>query len=240
MLKFAYSILFIILLITILFFYAKALKKNQNTSSSIKKKLLIVLAVISGWLLVQYLIHQTGFYHTLTLPPRIPLFMIAPLFLFSFIFLLKNRKSNVLNNIPLEIPIAYQSFRAIIEVLFYYTYVQGILPIQVTFEGANYDVLLGISAILVGVYARKKNASIRFLIAWNIIGIGVVAFAAFTFVTSFYFPSIWGQTDSIVIQEFNQFPFLLLPLFFMPSAVFMHLVSIIQLTRKRKRLANKI
>lgn len=240
MLKIAYFCLFSILLIIILFFYAKALKKSNYAPLVNKKKLLAVLAIVSGWLFIQYLIHQTGFYHNLTLPPRIPLFMIVPLFLFSFIFLLKNRNSSILSNIPIEIPIAYQSFRAIIEVLFYYTYVQGILPVQVTFEGANYDVLLGISAILVGIYARRKNASIKFLIVWNILGIGIVAFAAFTFVTSFYFPSIWGQVDSVVIQEFNQFPFLLLPLFFMPSAVFMHLVSILQLTNKRKKLKSKI
>jgi fatty acid desaturase len=166
-----------------------------------------------------------------------PLFIILPLFLFTFVFLIRNKKSEVLLNVPKHIPIAYQSFRAFIEVIFYFTFLKGILPVQVTFEGANYDVLFGISAVFVGIYSFKKNASKRALIIWNVIGIGVVAFAAFTFITSFYFPSIWGLDDSQLSQEFNQLPYLLLPLFFMPSAIFMHVLSIIQLKQLMKREA---
>jgi hypothetical protein len=160
--------------------------------------------------------------------------MIFPLFLFAVVFLYRNKNSSLLHALPIHVPIFYQSFRAIIEVLFYFTFLQGILPVQVTFDGANYDVLLGISALFVGYYALRKSVSKRLLIVWNYIGIGVVGFAAFTFITSFYFPSIWGQENVEISQAFNQFPFLLLPAFFMPSAIFMHILSIIQLKKVLK------
>ncbi|QYJ67400.1 hypothetical protein [Flavobacterium litorale] len=161
--------------------------------------------------------------------------MIIPLFLFTVIFLFKNRNSNILKNLPIHIPIFYQSFRAVIEVLFYYTFLAEILPVQATFHGYNYDVLLGISALFIGLYAMQKNASKKLLIAWNIVGIAIVLFAAFIFITSFYAPSVWGTSTKFILREFNQFPFLLLPTFFMPSAIFVHVLSIIQL---RKQLNN--
>jgi len=229
MLELGYTILFISLISIILWYYYRALEKIGIKS---KKRILIVIAVLSLWLIPHYFLTKTGFYSDFTEFPKIPIFMISPLFLFTFILFLKNKNSRVLDAIPIHIPIAYQSFRAVIEVLFYFTFLKGILPVQVTFEGVNYDVLFGLSAILMGIYAFQKNASKKILIIWNIIGIGVVAFAAFTFITSFYFPAIWGLSNSGVSPEFAQFPFLLLPSFFMPSAIFMHILSIIQLKKK--------
>lgn len=229
MLELGYSILFISLISIILWFYKRALQKLEIKR---QKKIVITITILSLWLIVQYAIVKSGFYNDFSLPPRIPIFMIFPLFIFTFIFLIRNRKSKVLDVVPIHIPIFYQSFRVVIEVLFYFTFLKGILPIQVTFEGANYDVLFGVSAIVMGIYAYKNIASKKLLIIWNVIGIVVVGFAAFTFITSFYFPSIWGESNLGISEEFLNFPFLLLPSFFMPSAIFMHVLSIIQLKKK--------
>lgn len=236
LLQLAYLILFIVLLIIILWVVEQAMQKNDIPSSTRKRNLGIILGVLFSWLVIQYIVSEIGFYDDPSLPPRIPLFMILPLFTFTAVFLFWNRNNKVLHAIPIYFPIAYQSFRAVIEVLFYLTFLNSILPVQVTFEGANYDVLLGISAIFVGIYASRETASKKALIVWNIIGIAVIAFAAFTFITSFYFPSIWGG-DVKFSAEFLQFPFLLLPAFFMPSGIFMHILSIIQL---KNRLQNEI
>ena len=234
MLQLSYILLFVLLIAVILSSYNLVLK-NAGFSNPLKmKKIAIVPVMILAWLSLQFFISKTPFYYNLSMPPRIPLFMILPLIIFTGVFLYRNRNSSMFRFLPVHIPIFYQSFRVIIEVLFYFTFLEDILPIQVTFEGANYDVLLGISAIFMGIYALRKNASKKILIIWNVIGIGVVAFAAFTFVTSFYFPAIWGQEESNISLEFNQFPFLLLPLFFMPSAIFVHGLSIKQLIKLRK------
>jgi hypothetical protein len=232
MLKLAYILLFIILFAIILYFYNSAIKKNNVTSTFRKKKLIIIVLSVFSWLLIHYMISLTGFYNNYS-TPRVPLFMVVPLFLFTAIFLFMNKNNKILSMIPIHIPIAYQSFRLIIELLFYFTFLKGILPIQVTFEGANYDVLLGFSAIFFAIYAYKKPDSKKLLIAWNLLGIGIVLFAAFTFISSFYYPSIWGE-DASVPEKFIQFPFLLLPSFFMPSAIFMHVLSIVQLNQKLK------
>ncbi len=231
MLELSYTLLLIVLLAIIIWTLNSTMKTNKVSLTKRKRLIAITLGGIFTWLIVQFFIFKTGFYSDTSLPPRLPLMMIFPLFLFTGIFLYQNRNHALLNAIPIHIPIAYQSFRAFIEVLFYFTFLKGILPIQVTFEGANYDVLLGISAIFVGYYAYySKKASIQKLILWNVIGIGVVAFAAFTFITSFYMSSFWN--NATISQEFIQFPYLLLPAFFMPSAIFMHVLSIIQLRNK--------
>ncbi|MEO1417705.1 MAG: hypothetical protein AAFW00_20645 [Bacteroidota bacterium] len=232
MLEFAYILLFVTLMGVILWMARLAMRKMEVPLSTQRRRLVTILLGVLGWIAIQIALSTAGIYDDLSLPPRIPLLMILPLFVFAFVFLNRNKQSPILHAIPIHIPIVYQSFRAVIEVLFYFTFVAGILPIQVTFGGANYDVLLGISAIFVGLYAYRTDASPKLLIAWNILGIAVVGFAAFTFISSFYFPEIWGDAEPNL--AFNRFPFLLLPSFFMPSAIFMHLLSIVQLRRSMK------
>ncbi|MGW9684540.1 hypothetical protein [Flagellimonas sp. 2504JD1-5] len=232
MIKTSYVLLFGVLLLILLWGLINGLNKIGVSSSKRNRAVILTTLGIFSWLALQYFIWTTGFYYDLSLPPRIPLFMVLPLFLFIVFFMFKNRNHKVLASIPIALPIAVQSFRAVIEVLFYFTFIQGILPVQVTFEGANYDVLIGLSAIVMAVYANRPNASRKVLLVWNIIGILVVLFAAFIFITSFYFPSIWGDTGIPI--GFNQFPFLLLPTFLMPFAVFLHVLSIVQLTQKQR------
>ncbi len=229
MLELGYIVLFIILFSAILWNLYKAYLSNNISKEESKKRLIGVAFIFGAWVLLQVSIVSTGFYENTSLPPRIVLFIILPLFIFTGVFLYRNRKNRILNSIPIHIPIFYQTFRAGIELLFYFTFQRGFLPVEVTFEGVNYDVLFGISALVAGVYALRKNASTKWLIAWNILGIGVVGFAAFTFITCFYFPWIWGNPEFSF--EFLQFPFILLPAFFMPSAIFVHLLSIFQLSR---------
>ncbi|MEX0313944.1 MAG: hypothetical protein AB3N18_07185 [Allomuricauda sp.] len=232
MIKASYILLFVALLIILLWGLNSALKKIGSTPSKRNRVLVLTTVGIFSWLALQFFIWKTGFYYDLSFPPRIPLFMVLPVFLFIMTFIIRNRNHKIFASIPIAFPIAAQSFRAVIEVLFYFTFINGILPVQVTFEGANYDVLIGISAVPMAMYASRPNASKKVLLAWNIIGILVVLFAAFTFISSFYFPSIWGNTG--IPLEFNQFPYLLLPTFLMPFAVFLHVLSIAQLIQKRK------
>ncbi|TYA71363.1 hypothetical protein [Seonamhaeicola marinus] len=235
MLKLAYTVLFLTLWLIILYVYNVNAKKLSLASFLRKKYMLVATGILGIWLIFQIALHNTGFYYDLTLPPRIPLVMILPLITFTIVFTRVHRSNKILQVIPIYVPIAFQSFRACIESLFYATFLQGILPIQVTFAGANYDILLGISAIFVSIYtAKNTHPNKRFLLFWNVLGICIVLFAAFTFISSFYFPEIWGQTNSKISLEFNQFPYLLLPAFIMPSAIFMHVLSITQLLQNKQ------
>ncbi len=229
MLASMYLLLFLFLVFVLIYWFRRGMRSSDLDNKTIQKYTLIGVGCISLWVLFQYGLSLTGFYQNMSLPPRLPLAMIIPLVLFSIIFLVRNKKSKILKNIPIHVPIAYQSFRAAIEVLFYFTFMKGLLPEQVTFAGANFDVLIGITAVFMAFYAARPHASKKILLLWNYVGIAVVGFAAFTFVSSFYFPSFWGE-NARISKEFGQFPYLLLPAFIMPSAIFVHIFSILQLT----------
>ncbi len=135
--------------------------------------------------------------------------------------------------IPKELPVYFQSFRILVELLLLYTFREGIIPISATFEGLNFDILMGISAIPMGYFVfRKKEFNLILAKAWNILGIGMILFVALIIGTSLYFPALWGNNPVLINGEFMLFPYVLVPVLLAPMAIFMHIVSLRQLKKQ--------
>ena len=115
--------------------------------------------------------------------------------------------------------------------LLLYTFYAGIIPQSATFEGLNFDVLMGISAPFVAYFLVQQNASRGVLYLWNILGIAMVLFVGYIIASSMYFPQTWGSEVPIVSMKFIEMPYLLLAGFLAPLAIFMHIVSLIQLRK---------
>jgi hypothetical protein len=131
----------------------------------------------------------------------------------------------VLKNTPKHVPIFIQSFRIIVELLIYGAFLEGFFPLRVTFEGLNYDILMGIIALPMGFLVLKGIAKRNAMLAFNIIGLMVLGLTGYAFVTSFYFSDFVSASGEIALV---QAPFILLPGVLLPFAVFYHIVSIKQ------------
>ena len=65
-----------------------------------------------------------------------------------------------------------QSFRIAVELLLLLAFLRNELPLQMTFEGRNFDILSGILAIPVGyLLAKGKTYAPKLAIAFNIISL---------------------------------------------------------------------
>lgn len=201
--------------------------RNQNVS----KKIRVVLGLLL-WHAYMLVLHFMGTLNTLAFPPRFAIFLIIPAFLFTALFIYKNRNNTWIQNIPTSWLIFYQTFRIAIETLFVFTVSAGILHPNVTIEGYNYDMVFGFSALLIGIGFVYNKLSIKWIKIWNYLGLVVIAFIIFLFISTIYAPQIYGQIGPLMPIDFTYYPYLLVPGFLMPSAVFIHVLSLVQL-RKR-------
>ncbi|MCI0751380.1 MAG: hypothetical protein L0Y35_06045 [Flammeovirgaceae bacterium] len=138
----------------------------------------------------------------------------------------------ILYHIPKQNIIRLQSFRFFVELLLWALFVSHLMPIQMSFEGRNFDVLSGITAPVVAYLAYRNAISRPILILWNILCLGllinIVTIAILSMPTSFqYF--INEPSNTIV----TQFPISWLPGFLVPLAYGLHFLSL------RKELALK-
>jgi hypothetical protein len=226
---FLWPLLTLICTITILYGLSKALNK---TSWSKSKKLSLffgITFIMIAWAAMLTMLSYTGFFNDFSkLPPRPALALFVPLpFVLWFAF--SKTGTQLLQQVPAHWLVLMQSFRIFVEVLIWFAFLAGKLPIQMSFEGRNYDVLTGILALPAGyLLLKRKNYSHAIVIAFNTAGIllllNILIIAVLSMPTPFRY--FMNEPSNTLI---TQFPFILLPGVLVPLAYSLHILSLRQL-----------
>ena len=139
------EILFIIVfLITLLFFY---LSNGQPVK---------LLVLICTWALVQSGLHQSTF-------PRFVL-VLLPAFLFIGYGLLPQNITWMLSKRDVRLSTFLHTLRLPIEIILFKLYLNKMIPQLMTFEGRNFDIVIGITAPIVGyLYLKKRISKIKLI-----------------------------------------------------------------------------
>lgn len=226
-------------LLTNLFLILIGYRAIHATSTNPKKDKTRLLVGIILWQLVLLAVASTGILKSHNFPPRFAIAFIVPSFIFIGIFLSRNRNKKWITSIPEHWIIYFQSFRIIVEILFVFAVAKGIFNYHVTIEGYNFDMVFAFTAPIVAylVYT-KKVLSRKIVLVWNYVGLSVLASVIFLFLTSLYAPQIYGSAAPLMPLEAFSYPYVLIAGFLMPVAVFLHILSIIQLMKKP--VANKL
>jgi hypothetical protein len=131
--------------------------------------------------------------------------------------------------------VGFQAFRIVVEIALAQLYHAGALPVQMTFEGRNFDIASGASALLVAVLAARGRLPRWGLLLWNLAGLAlllnIVVIAAL---------SIPGPLRVFLNEPANtivaQLPFVWLPTFLVQGALLGH-VLVFRLVWREMRAA---
>ena len=120
---------------------------------------------------------------------------------------------------PLSFLIGFQAFRIPIELLIHRAVAEGIAPLQMTWNGMNWDILSGISALLLFPFANKIP---RWgLLVWNTLALALLLWIVGVAVLSFPGAFQRLRPDNIWVAYF---PFVWLPTVAVTSALLGHVV----------------
>lgn len=194
--------------------------------------MLRVTAFIFAWIMLVGLLAIRGFFSNFSqLPPR-PMFVILLPLPFIIWAAYSPAGTALLRVCPPYWLIAMQSFRIIVELLLWRAVVLQLLPVAMSFEGNNFDIVSGILAIVVAVLIRRKWSR-GLVIAYNIIGLGlllnILVIAVLCMPTPLrYFKD--GPPNTLVAT----FPFIYLPAVLVVIAYAFHVFSLRQLRLLKK------
>jgi len=193
----------------------------------------IFVALLAIWLLIQSILGIKGFYmNESTIPPRFVLMVLPPI-LFILILLSSNFGKTYLNNLSLKNLTLIHAIRIPIEIVLWALYEEKLVPQLMTFEGANFDILSGISAPFVFYYLHKnENYNKFFLIVWN-----VFCLILLLIIVTIAVLSAPSPLQQLAFEQPNigvlQHPFNWLPSFIVPVVLFCHLASLRLLILKK-------
>lgn len=195
------------------------------------KVALLLFGGLGIWISYLMVLNQTGVLRNFELPPKVPILVVIPAILLIILIVNRNIMKDALRNTPTYVPIALQSFRIFVELLIYATYLKGIFPRKATFEGLNFDILVGISSIFISVAVYKSVIKNTGILAWNLASLCILLLTVYSFISTYYFSDFAATSGSG--YRFVEFPYFLLAAVLLPIAVFLHAFSIKQVLLKR-------
>lgn len=226
----AAQILFVSLVLFLFFSIYKALnfayqKLNVDQKSAQNKSRNIVLLMML-WFGIMGVLAYVGFYKDFDIPPNFVPFGILPSFIFIVILLFSKSFSKILKVIPHAWLISIQSFRILMEIILWMCFLANVIPVQMTFEGLNFDVMAGILGLIFYYFCFKKKIwSSKMTILYNIIGIVLLTTIVVIAFLSAPFPFRYFMNDP-ANTFITDLPFIWLPSFVVPFAFAMHFFSL--------------
>lgn len=77
--------------------------------------------------------------------------------------------------LPLAVLVGSQAFRLPLELTMHRAYTEGLMPVQMSYSGRNFDILTGISAIIVAAILVRRPKALWLAHAWNVGGLVLLA-----------------------------------------------------------------
>ena len=189
--------------------------------------------LVLGWTALISALSLSGFLANFSaFPPRMTLILMPPMIAILVYTIRSVQLKSILQQIPVQWLIYLQSFRVLVELLLWQQYEQGVTPIQMTFEGRNFDILVGLTAPIMAYLYTKKGTQLRKVaIVWNFFGLAmlfnILIIAILSFPTRMRY--FMNEPSNYLVAEF---PFAWLPGILVTLAYSLHFFSLKQLLSK--------
>ena len=180
------------------------------------------IAIFVAWLLYAGVMGYAGII-AWKMPPGLA-FLLVPVMLFLVTFLMRHPGVRAFaQRVPAELLLGLQGFRVFVELGFHELYGLHLVPRMLTFQGANFDIVVGLTAPVVAwLYAsgRIHATAVR---VWSFVGIAILTNTIVRAVLTVPGPLNVFQTEVPNIA-LGIFPFSYIPGFLAPLALCLHVL----------------
>ena len=182
-----------------------------------------LLAILFAYVAIPGHLSRTGALGAWDATPPPALTLIFGLTALTVLIVFSAVGTRMADGIPLAAIVLLQSFRIGVEWVLHRLYLEGTVPIQMTWSGRNFDVVTGITGLLLGLaLLRGKQAPRALVLGWNVLGIALLANIVVVAVLST--PALHRFPDQPPNLLPSAFPWVWLPSFLVQVALGSHLL----------------
>ena len=140
---------------------------------AIRRRTLLAGGLTIGWVVVTGLAAASGALHFS--PPPTMLVLFALIFGGAIALAASGLGRQLAMGLSLAALVGYQGFRIVVELLLHRAYVEGLMPVQMSYSGRNFDIVTGITAIALGAWLVRGSPPRWVVLAWNTLGLALLA-----------------------------------------------------------------
>jgi hypothetical protein len=194
-------------------------------------------AAVLGWMALFAALAESGKLLRFDVRPP-PMAMAMASFVVSGVGLGVSRVGTVFARaLPIAWLVAAQSFRLPLEIVMHQAAREGVMPVEMSFTGYNFDIVTGASALVVAWLEYKGRASDTLVFAWNVMGSVLLAVVVTVAVLASPMIRAFGDEPTHVNSFVGHFPFVWLGAVLVPSAAFGHVVIFRALKMRARALS---
>lgn len=200
--------------------YAAAAPARRE-SARVTRQAFIAAIVALVWLAVTAALAGTGRLTVSSFPPTLMLavFAGAGLSLWLGFSRLGERMAEA---VPLAALVGSQAFRLPLELAMHGAMEEGLMPVQMSYSGLNFDIVTGSTALLLGVALLIRPIPTGWVRAWN--GLGFLLLVNVVTIAILSTPLFHVFTSEPANTWIESFPFVWLPTVLVPAALLGHVL----------------
>lgn len=156
-------------------------------------------------------------------PPPL-MFLLAAIAVLGVVLVRSTAGDRLARGVPLASLVGLQAFRLPLELVMHEAHVEGLMPAQMSYSGRNFDILTGITALLLAVWLRVGRPPRAVVMGWNLLGLALLVNIVTIAVLSTPIFAAFGSTPDRLNTFVTRPPYVLLPAVMVLAAWAGHLV----------------
>ena len=142
-----------------------------ESDAQTRRRTIVVAATLAAWLALTTILAASGLLAQFDRRPPPFLVFVAVSTALSTVFAFSRFGSLLARSLPIAVLVGFHAFRLPLEIILYQLSLDGVLPVQMTFDGMNYDITTGVLAALIGLWASYRQPPRLVLMLWNVLGV---------------------------------------------------------------------
>lgn len=134
------------------------------------RRLVVTDLIATVWLAAPAALALRGVLADFAQKPPAFMLMMGALFIATITLAFSKPGSELSQKVPLAMLVGAQGFRLPLELVMHQAATEGLMPVQMSFSGHNFDIVTGSSAIVMACLIATDRAPRALVMAWNVMG----------------------------------------------------------------------
>ena len=164
-----------VLLVAALLAGVSAGSRRLGEPDHVRRRAMMLTAVVAAaWMGATWTAGASGVLRNWdTVPPPFA-FLVLGILILAALVASGGYGRRLADGVPLWILVGVQGFRLPLEVAMHAMYERGIMPVQMSYSGRNFDIVTGFAAIIVAALLMAGRAGRGLVLGWNLLGLALL------------------------------------------------------------------